>query len=368
MTPLLLLKVTCVLALGTGAMPLLRSASAALRHAVLTLTLAAAAAVPLLAQIAPGWGPVSLTAAVSSSDVGRGALIAWTWAIGASFQLAVLIAGLVRLSLVTRRADRCDDARLSDIALDISAQYRLPRPVRILRSDCAMAPLTWGHWHPDVLLPLDATTWDDERATVVLRHELAHVRRHDWLTQLLAATARAIVWWHPLVWLLTTRLRRESEFACDAQVVSDGSSPHRYAMHLVELARACVRTGAAVVPAPSLASRSLLESRVRRLLDARSSLPAVTDRRARGVVAAIAVAASIAVAGYGSPSRVLTGPVVIPLIPDKPITLTLLLDGRMVDLSKYVPPLPDPNAGVVEGTTFPAMPVTAVTRRTERTF
>jgi len=240
--------------------------------------------------------------------------------------------------------------------------------VRLLCSDCSLAPLTWGHWRPDVLLPLAATTWDDERATVVLRHELAHVRRRDWLIQIAATLARAIVWWHPLVWLLTDRLRRESEYACDAEVVSDGVSPHRYAMHLVDLARACLRDDAPVVPAPSLTSGSLLEARVRCLLDVRATRAAMTNARTRSVMGALALAASLAVAGYGSPSRLFAGPVVIPVIPDRPITLTLLLDGRMVDLSKYVPPLPDPRAGVIAGTVFAASPIRPATPQTERTF
>jgi beta-lactamase regulating signal transducer with metallopeptidase domain len=367
-TSVLLLKVTCVLALGLGAMPLLRRTSAALRHGVLIVTLAAVAAVPLLAQIAPGWGPTPIASADWSTNVDRGTVIAWIWAIGTLLQLAVLIAGLIRLTRVMERAERCDDERLNDIALEISARYHLPRPVRVLRTDCSLAPLTWGHWRPDVLLPLEATTWDDERAAAVLRHEMAHVRRHDWLTQLLATMARAIVWWHPLVWLLTNRLRRESEYACDAHVVSDGLSPHRYAMHLVELARASLREAVPMLPAPSLASRSLLESRVRRLLDARPTPVAVTNLRTRSALVMIAIVASTAVAGYGSRSRLFAQPVVIPLIPDKPITLTLLLDGRMVDLSKDVPPLPDPNAGVVNGAMFSVPPVNAVSRRTERTF
>jgi beta-lactamase regulating signal transducer with metallopeptidase domain len=366
MTTMLLLKVTCVLALGLGAMPLLRQASSSLRSGVLTLTLAAAAVVPVLVGIAPGWGPHPAATAAWASEVQGNGVVVWIWMLGAALQLATLLGGLARLVRVTSRASQCDDARLNDLALEISAQYHLPRPVRLLISDCPLAPLTWGHWQPEVLLPPHASTWDDERATVVLRHELAHIRRRDWLTQLLGAMARTIVWWHPLVWLLMNRLRRESEYACDAHVIADGLSAHQYATHLLELARAGLR-GATPLPAASLASRSMLESRVRRLLDARASRAVVTNVRERALAFVAAAVAAIAVAGYGSRSQLGAGPVVIPLIPEKPVTLTLLLDGRMVDLSKYVPPLPDPNAGVIEGSMFPAS-VTPASSRIERTF
>jgi len=50
------------------------------------------------------------------------------------------------------------------------------RPVRLLQSDRAVMPMTWGWRRPVILLPAGASSWPSERRSVVLRHELAHIK------------------------------------------------------------------------------------------------------------------------------------------------------------------------------------------------
>ncbi len=83
-----------------------------------------------------------------------------------------------------------------------------------------------------ILLPSTAAAWPDERIHLVLAHELAHLTRHDWLSQLLAEMLRAINWFNPLFWIACARLRRESEYACDDIVLELGTGGTAYAGHL----------------------------------------------------------------------------------------------------------------------------------------
>ena len=59
-------------------------------------------------------------------------------------------------------------------------------------------PMTWGWLRPVVLLPADSATWSDDRRRSVLLHELAHVRRRDWLADSIARAACALYWFNPL--------------------------------------------------------------------------------------------------------------------------------------------------------------------------
>ena len=92
----------------------------------------------------------------------------------------------------------------------------------LLQSDHPTLLVTWGVWQPKVILPAEARGWPEDRIRIVLAHELAHVRRGDWLVQLAAELLRAIYWFNPLLWIACRQLRRESEHACDDAVLALG--------------------------------------------------------------------------------------------------------------------------------------------------
>ena len=70
-------------------------------------------------------------------------------------------------------------------------------------------PMTWGLLRPKLLLPADSDRWSDERRRLVIRHELAHVERRDYLTNLITQFVCALYWFNPLVWLVARQLRVE---------------------------------------------------------------------------------------------------------------------------------------------------------------
>ena len=85
-------------------------------------------------------------------------------------------------------------------------------------------PMTWGCLPAvgplpgagaRVLLPAEAEEWPEDRRRAVLLHELAHVKRRDCLSQLIAQLACAVHWFNPLIWLAGHRMLVERERACD---------------------------------------------------------------------------------------------------------------------------------------------------------
>jgi hypothetical protein len=143
----------------------------------------------------------------------------------------------------------------------------------------------WGLVRPQILVPAGSEEWSSGCVRVVLLHELAHIRRHDWIVQVLAGVLRAVYWFDPLIWIASSRLRHESERACDDLVVSHDIDAHEYAGHLLALARVLNRGVATWTPAPSMAGPSSLRQRIAAILD-----PAATHARARrSAVASVAV-------------------------------------------------------------------------------
>ena len=135
-------------------------------------------------------------------------------------------------------------------------------------------PMVWGVLRPVVLLPAEVTAWPQALQRDVLLHELAHVRRHDYLNQLIARLACAVHWFNPLAWVAARRLRAERERACDDHVLGTGASACDYAEHLVAVARRLRPAGRGTLGV-AMAGRSAFGERVTALLD---------PRRARGVL------------------------------------------------------------------------------------
>ena len=108
--------------------------------------------------------------------------------------------------------------------------------VRLHVTEARVMPMTWGWLRHTVLLPADGETWPSERLALVLRHELAHVKRFDCLTQSLCDFALALQWFHPLALYAARRMRAERERACDDLVLATGARSSAYADHLLQIA------------------------------------------------------------------------------------------------------------------------------------
>src|SRR5262249_47882733 len=98
---------------------------------------------------------------------------------GALVGLSVLIMGLLRVIRLASLSDPVTNERWLRLAGSISREYRLARPVQLLHSHNPSILVTWGVIRPRIVLPAGACEWPEDRAAIVLRHELAHIRRWD---------------------------------------------------------------------------------------------------------------------------------------------------------------------------------------------
>jgi beta-lactamase regulating signal transducer with metallopeptidase domain/HEAT repeat protein len=193
----------------------------------------------------------------------------YVWLVGAALVLAHLLIGVARILRLTRQAETVRDAEWLRLVNHLSRRLALTYPVALRRSARVTMPMACGFVRSSVLLPADADDWSDERREVVLLHELAHVKRRDCLTQLIAQAACAIYWFNPLVWVAARRLRIERERACDDQVLDAGAKASDYAGHLLDIARSMGAAPSALMAAVPIARRSQLEGRLLAILDPR---------------------------------------------------------------------------------------------------
>ncbi|BDI33717.1 hypothetical protein CCAX7_57680 [Capsulimonas corticalis] len=140
--------------------------------------------------------------------------------------------------------------------------------IRRSREGGVAVPITWGVVRPVVLLPAQSEEWSEECLRSVLLHELAHIRRGDWLTQCAATLACAFYWFHPLVWLASRQMREAGERACDDSVLRAGVPPTEYAQRLVDVLKSLPPGANPRTAAIAMALPRETEGRIRAVLTA----------------------------------------------------------------------------------------------------
>ena len=145
------------------------------------------------------------------------------WAAGVLAVVGRLVVGLIAVQWMSRRTVRVVDAPWLPLAVELAAELGITRRLTFLESARATMPMAAGIFAPSVLMPEDANRWPLERLRIVLLHELAHVKRRDCLTHVIAQLACALHWFNPLAWIAARHIRTERERACDDLVLACGT-------------------------------------------------------------------------------------------------------------------------------------------------
>jgi beta-lactamase regulating signal transducer with metallopeptidase domain len=287
-------KATIVLAVCLLALALAQQTRASVRHLVVTGGFAALFFLPIVAVVLPAFD-IPLAAAVGNASSGSAvdsfaphglslaSIVTTVWMLGVMVLLTLLVIDLLRLRGLRRTALPWLEQRAYVRSLALARDIR--RPVDVMLHESITTPFTCGLRRSAILLPSVAREWSDSDLERALVHELEHVRRADWITQMLARIVCIAYWPHPLIWVAWRRLRLEAERACDDAVVVSSESTE-YANQLVSLARQLSASRA--LPSLALAHRSDLATRVASLLD---------GRRRRGRAGSLATASVLTAAG-----------------------------------------------------------------------
>ncbi|MCX6622947.1 MAG: M56 family metallopeptidase [Acidobacteria bacterium] len=237
-----------------------RLRSAAVRHAVWTAVLAAMLLIaPLELMLPPLAPPAPMRTAVAyvvppvpvAPSLGMQPVIhsavppvhrRFDWMAAVFLVYAVVgLALLVRLAFAYRRmrrlvarANPVTTLLLEEAVIAHAVGWPLPR---LVESPAVRVPFTAGWREPVIILPEGWRDWSESKLRAVLLHEVAHIRRRDWLTALLAAINCCLFWFHPLAWYVEHRLAALAEDACDDASVFFTGDATGYAGVLLEFAR-----------------------------------------------------------------------------------------------------------------------------------
>jgi uncharacterized protein (TIGR03435 family) len=172
------------------------------------------------------------------------------WLAGVCLLLARLAGGWWRVHRLYREALALPVSRWQATSARLVEQLGVTRLVRVVDAAFVDGPVVIGWLQPVVLLPVAALAGlTPEQVSAILAHELAHVRRHDAVVNLAQTIAETLLFYHPAVWWVSSRIRAEREHCCDDVALTVSGDAYAYASALAEL-----ETWRSAPPALSLAA------------------------------------------------------------------------------------------------------------------
>uniref|UniRef100_Q024E3 Peptidase M56, BlaR1 n=1 Tax=Solibacter usitatus (strain Ellin6076) TaxID=234267 RepID=Q024E3_SOLUE len=196
--------------------------------------------------------------------------IVMAWFAGVAACSVRLAAGWISVSRLRSSHNRPPSAEWQHALQQLSERMRVRRPVRLLVSDRVESLSVIGWLRPVILAPLGLLAGlAPDHVEALLAHELAHVRRHDYLVNLLQGIAESLLFYHPAVWWISGQIRAEREHCCDDLAVAASGDVLTYARALAELESA----RPAHFNAALAANDGSLVRRIRRLIDPAAHAP-----------------------------------------------------------------------------------------------
>jgi HEAT repeat protein/beta-lactamase regulating signal transducer with metallopeptidase domain len=211
------------------------------------------------------------------------ALLPWVvsaWLFGVLALSIRLAGGFVQTRRLRRRKTRPVADWGQEALVRLAGRLRVSGPVVILESALVQAPMAIGWLRPVILFPASALTGlTPDQLEAILAHELAHIRRHDYLVNLIQTVIETLLFYHPAVWWVSRQIRIERENCCDDMAVAVCGDALVYARALTRVERLRkARLELAVT-----ANGGLLMNRISRLMGA----PLAHSNRAAGLVTSV---------------------------------------------------------------------------------
>src|SRR5437762_4468281 len=241
------------------------------RYALSVATLLLMVALPLATGLRMGSGPTWTDIGAHAFTTRMRAAVepALPWAValwlgGVLLLSAHLASGLLATWRLAITGTRPVPEAWRQALARLATRLRVSRPVRLVESALIRVPAVIGWWRPVILIPVSVLTGSGLpplQLDALLAHELAHVRRHDYLVNLLQSMIETLLFYHPAAWWVSARVREEREHCCDDLAVAACGDTRLYATALLTMEQLRLAAPLAVA-----ASGGSLVGRVRRLM------------------------------------------------------------------------------------------------------
>ena len=187
----------------------------------------------------PIWNQRAAAQAFSPWAPSLVAIVPWlapVWLVGVWISCVRHFTGLLSVRRLRNRGVCSPPDAWRERLAHLRERLQLLRTVQLLESSLVEVPIVLGHFRPLILIPVGLLTqMPVEQVEAILLHELAHIRRQDYLFNLVQRVVEGLLFYHPAVWWISHVIRIERENCCDDMVVAVSGNAHEYASALAAL-------------------------------------------------------------------------------------------------------------------------------------
>lgn len=263
-------------------------------------------AVPIMAQVA---GPVAqfgelpmVEAVYVRAHNELYCVLAAVWLAGLAVMLAQCWKRRKALSALISKARRVDSGKEIDALNRARARVGVKRNIYLVITSERMEPGVWGIRKPVLLLPETIADYlSDAELEAVILHEVVHVARRDNLASLLQTFISCLLWFHPLVWVISRKMLAEREQACDEKVIEISGAAKVYASGILKVCRFCLGFQLAGV---SSITGSDLQRRIEQIMANKGNTKPSASHQILVTTVAVAILAFSIAAGLLSPDAI----------------------------------------------------------------
>lgn len=186
--------------------------------------------------------------------------------IGISFFVSKFLLALYQLRRICKSVDPKVCAEEKFLLQSLQGKIGIVKNVSLGSSPLIKAPISFGIFKPQIVLPSAYSSWNKATLESVLAHELGHIKRMDWIISLFNYCLAMLNWFNPLVWYVKKKAEEQAEIACDVFALECGKSKYEYANHLVFITRQINQSNAQIALTQSMIDNSELASRIENVL------------------------------------------------------------------------------------------------------
>lgn len=192
------------------------------------------------------------------------------YAIGIAFMIIRLAVNVAQLWTVSKKGMMPATTFQTETMERWQERLQISAKVKIYLSAQIDVPMMMGAIKPVILLPIAAiNNLSTDEVEAIIIHELAHIKRHDYLLNVIQTLIETILFFNPFIWLLSAIVRREREHCCDDIVVASASSPLPYAKALALLEQTRINNSALSMAATG--NKNQLLTRIKRIMEMKKS-------------------------------------------------------------------------------------------------